>query len=525
MSDRKLVFRSPRDRRFEVDVEEEFAVLDMESPAAANGRWVINQEDTRSTFFNGIHHGSRLERIDSTLVFNSEMNDVGAEFVVILHSKGLTVVCLAVSPEKCPLPQYHNYLESYINLLGFPGGENNSSRSVRGTPSEDGRTSIKNETGFSLLTQAVRVNSLVPRLKRELQKHERGRGGQKGVHPAETIRAWRSHQDWYEVKDEPGEDTVKVGGHDIDPLQVVPREGRGSNRFLGAVATVLENLAGRMPANPYGKTASTILSISKRHIESFDTLEDLNIRRAWQHLKRNDFPPYSTSFVESLAQIRDQRYDPPKRRPSLDGYEPYYLPTPEHLFQWYTTARLLIALDVDPGDVQPIIHELQQNEEVQVGNYSIWADNDEHDIPGWRDRTHSPSNYQPDIVVINRDSDEILLADAKFRLHKDNTKLLTHGSIKDIQAYMQEYGLDKSLILVPSKEDRPDTEDIENGEGFRICGISVPPETPDFEVSTAEDGTATPDDFTEINTDTELGDSVREMWNARIRHNTGTNDE
>jgi len=451
---------------------------------------------------------------------------VGAEFVVILHSKGLTVVCLAVSPEKCPLPQYHNYLESYINLLGFPGGENATARSVRGTTSEDGRKSNEEESGFSLLTQAVRINSLVPRLKRDLQKHERGRGGEKGVHPVETIRAWRSRPDWYEVKDEPADNTVKVVEHDIDPIQVVQREGRGSNRFLGAAATVLEDLARRMPANPYGKTASTILSISKRHIESFDTLEDLNIHRAWQHFERNDFPPHSTSFVGALIQIRDQLYDPPKRRPELEGREPYCLPTPEHLFQWYATARLLISLDVEPANVPPLVHELQQNEEVQVGNYSIWADNDEHDIPGWRDRTHSPSNYQPDIVVIDRGEDEILLADAKFRLHKDNTKLLTHGSIKDIQAYMQEYGLDKSLILVPSKDDRPSKEDIENGEEFRIRGIAVPPGAPSINPSTEEsDGIGRLRGFTDIDTDTELGDSVRDMWNARIHHNIGRNDE
>lgn len=520
------MFRSPTDQRFQVDVRDEFAVLNMDSSGAAKGRWVIYQENTSSTFFNGIHHGSQLEKIDSTLVFNSDMDDVGAEFVVILHSKGLTVVCLAVSPEKCPLPQYHSYLESYINLLGYPGIEDSTVRSVRGTPSEDGRESTDEESGFSILTQAVRINNLVSRLKRDLQKHERGRGGEKGVHPVETIRAWRSHPDWYEVTDEPGDGTVTIGEHEIDPLQVVPREGRGSNRFLGAAAKVLKDLAKRMPPNPYGKTASTIIAISKRHIESFDTLEDLSTRRAWQHLEQNEFPPHSQSFVDALIQLRDQIYDPPKRKPALEGREPYYLPTPEFLFQWYTTARLLIALDVDPGDIPALMHELRQKEEVRVGNYSIWADNDEHDIPGWRDRTQSPSNYQPDIVVINREEDEILLADAKFRLHSDSSKLLTHGSIKDIQAYMQEYGLDKSLILVPSKDNRPSMEDIENGEGFRIRGISVPPENRVQNGSTGqESGVATPGDFTEAETDLELRESTKDMWNERIQHNIGSKDE
>lgn len=526
MSARKLVFRSPTDQHFRIDVEEEFAVLNMNSPGAANGRWVINQENTSSTFFNGIYHGSRLERIDSTLVFSSGMDDVGAEFVVILHSKGLTVVCLAVSPDKCPLPQYHSYLESYTSLLGFPGVDDSTARSVRGALSDEGRESFDEENGFSVLTQAIRINSLIPLLKRDLQKHERGRGGEKGIHPVETIRAWRSHPDWYEVKGEPNDATVTVGKHEIEPIQVVPREGRGSNRFLGAAAVVLEDLAKRMPPNPYGKTASTILAISKRHLESFDTLEDLSIRRAWQHLERNDFPPHSTIFIEALVQLRDQLYDPPKRRPALEGREPYYLPTPEFLFQWYATAQLLIALGVDSSDVAPIIYELRQKEDVQVDNYSIWADNKEHDIPGWRDRTHSPSNYQPDIIVINQDDDEILLADAKFRLHKDSSKLLTHGSIKDMQAYMQEYSLDKSLILVPSKEDRPSREDIENGEGFRIRGISVPPENTTMKISADERiDVTTLGDLADVETDTSLSDSVRDMWNGRIRHNDGRNNE
>lgn len=498
----------------------------MDSSAAAKGRWVIYQENTSSAFFNGIHHGSQLEKIDSTLVFNSNMDDVGAEFVVILHSKGLTVVCLAVSPEKCPLPQYHSYLESYINLLGYPGVDDSTARSVRGAPSEDGRESTDEESGFSILTQAVRINNLVSRLKRDLQKHERGRGGEKGVHPVETIRAWRSHPDWYEVTNEPSDGTVTIGEHGIDPLQVVPREGRGSNRFLGATAEVLRDLAKRMPPNPYGKTASTIIDISKRHIESFDTLEDLSTRRAWQHLEHNEFPSYSQSFVDALIQLRDQIYDPSKRKPALEGREPYYLPTPEFLFQWYTTARLLIALDVDPGDIPALIYELRQKEEVRVRNYSIWADNDEHDIPGWRDRTQSPSNYQPDIVVINRQEDEILLADAKFRLHSDSSKLLTHGSIKDIQAYMQEYGLDKSLILVPSKDNRPSMEDIENGEGFRIRGISAPPEKCVQNRSTGQNSSiATPKDPTETETDFGLSDFIKDMWNDRIQYSIRTKDE
>jgi hypothetical protein len=527
-STRKLVFRSPQDTDFIVDADEEFVVLEMDSPQAAKGRWVIHQENTRSRFFNGMYRGSRMDNIGSTLVFNSDMADVGAEFVVLLHSKGLTVVCLAVSPDKCPLPRYHDYLEGYIALLGFPGPDASDAQSVRGRSADEGRETTEEEEGFSALTDAVRINNHTSLLKHELQKHARGRGGEKGVHPTKTLSAWRSNPDWYEVRSDDesaDEETIPIAGHQIRPVRTVPREGRGSNLFVSSSVAVLDLLARQTPPGPYGETASTLLSITKQDLQSIDTIEDVSFRVSWEHLKSTEHPPHSQAFADVLIRLHDRLQEPEKRRPDLEGKEPYYLPNPAYLFQWYVTACLLIALGVDPSDVGPVIHELQQKEEVRIGDYSIWADNDNHEIPGWRDRTHSPSNYQPDIVVIDQSEDEVLLADAKFRLHNDREKLLTHGSIKDIQAYMQEYGLDKGLILVPSKEDRPPLEDIDDGNGFRIRGVAVPPGAPPADMATEDPGPKARGDFTNGEPDVDLSDSVRDMWNAKIRHNMGTNDE
>jgi hypothetical protein len=109
----------------------------------------------------------------------------------------------------------------------------------------------------------------------------------------------------------------------------------------------------------------------------------------------------------------------------------------------------------------------------RINDYTVWSDTSRHRLAGWRDNTAKPAAYEPDLIISDDNNQRTILLDAKFR--RDPIGLLPSSGIKDIQAYMHEYGLSKAVIAVPSGNDDPPSETIE-ANGFAVHGLGVTPE-------------------------------------------------
>ncbi len=69
-------------------------------------------------------------------------------------------------------------------------------------------------------------------------------------------------------------------------------------------------------------------------------------------------------------------------------------------------------------------------------------------LPGWRDNTIQPSDFRPDVVVIYEGTVPILV-DAKFRCGSSDKECVPGDAVKEIQAYMDEFGRRSAILVVP----------------------------------------------------------------------------
>src|ERR1039458_473965 len=70
-------------------------------------------------------------------------------------------------------------------------------------------------------------------------------------------------------------------------------------------------------------------------------------------------------------------------------------------------------------------------------------------LQGWRDQSVLPSAYLPDFILhFNRQTP--ILIDAKFRVGRTLAEPCSKDGFKEVQAYLDEFGLIGAIILVPS---------------------------------------------------------------------------
>jgi len=70
-------------------------------------------------------------------------------------------------------------------------------------------------------------------------------------------------------------------------------------------------------------------------------------------------------------------------------------------------------------------------------------------LTGWRDTTIQCSDYRPDLVLLYNKNTPIII-DAKFRTSSSPNAIATQDSIKEVQAYLDEYSRNSAIIIVPS---------------------------------------------------------------------------
>jgi hypothetical protein len=488
---RGLLLRAPNNKIHRLPAGREFFLVQASRADDVSGQWLV-YSDVPKTRLAGVFRSARMQSVTGALLFNVEMTDTGEEFAVVLRESGVTVICIQLSPPKCPVATYHEYLESYCRLLRLPTpGE----RSVAGGESADGRVPSAEEVAFRFIRRAVAIVQDAGLVKAELSRHERGCGGESGIDALATLRAWKAKSDWYAPAEGQARlEVLSVGSKKIRPLRAVRRESLGTNLFTGAANVVLDSLAAAIARGPVGGMAGFLLAGAARRLRTLDAPTSMTVSEAWNFIESRRLPPRSSKLAKQLLDIRASLIRMSPHSPLHSGGTPFLLSPPELIFQDFVTAKCLVALGLPHSDVNRAMADAHTSLGCRFGEYIAWADTSLHKLEGWRDGTGKPACYEPDLIVVDTRRQRSILLDAKFR--RDSMGLLPASGIKDIQAYMHEYGLPKAVVAVPAAAGDPLVEDV-SGRGFTVRGIALTHEIGKGDIA-------------------QLSEQLGRMWNDRI---------
>lgn len=438
------------------------------------GQWVIHQQMLPPVRIFGLHGFQRLERASTTLLFNCSLDDVGEDYVLLFSGLGLLMVKLVLSPPKCPIEVYYNYLDAYEELIQPPKG---GPRSVSGGAADIGRVATRDEQIYRIVDDGAAVLRALPSLKLETNLHERGVSGATGVDAARTLARWRSNPSWYTKSNDGTQGSIRVGSGSVLPLRTEPRPLRQANLFVSAAAEALTSVIRRVPREGVGDALSVLLTWAHHRIVTVDTTMSMTEKAAWTYLRAGSFPSIAQRIATLLLALGDALHLPLPHSPVARARAPYYLEPPELIFQWYAVVQTLLSLGMPRSEVSDARTALRSPTGLCFRNYKAWADTRHHGVVGWRDNSLSPSRYQPDLVVQN-EAGRHLIIDAKFRRSDEEQRIASSSSIRDVQAYMQEYSLNRAVILVPYVPNDVPAEDIRL-EPYWIRTIPVAPDLDD----------------------------------------------
>lgn len=470
-----LHLRSPSHAVHRVDLSTEYSVLRFTSVDNVQGQWLAYL-DLPGKQLSGVCNGARMDRLGETLIFDIKMTDTGEEFVVFRHSYGINILCIQLSPFKCPVEQYHKYITGYSELL-FPPlvGE----RSIAGSESSIGREPSYNEASFRFIHKAVSLAELVMSCRSERGKHPRLRGGESAIDAEATLAAWKINHNWYKVTGR-GVDSassekggIAVGSKIISPLRAVRKESNTSNLFIGSASKALRFVSRAVGIGSIGGIVRSLLMPASNYLLAGDNPSELSESEAWRFLERQSHPPRSGCLASALIDFRDCLACVDGHAAISGGHVPFLLAAPEMIFQLFVTAKVLLSLGLPRAHLEAALRDVRTGAGCRINELTIWADTSQHQLAGWRDHTAKPAAYEPDLIIVDGKNHRTILLDAKFR--RDPIGLLPSSGIKDIQAYMHEYGLEKAVIAVPSGVDDPPSEAIE-ANGFAVHGVGVTPD-------------------------------------------------
>lgn len=96
-------------------------------------------------------------------------------------------------------------------------------------------------------------------------------------------------------------------------------------------------------------------------------------------------------------------------------------------------------------------------------------------LQGWRAISLQPSGFRPDIFVIIRG--HLVIIDAKFRMPGSADQVANPDGLKEVQAYMQEFGLQAAIVIAPRILNRAAVKSegfaLIEGRGHRIFVVEM----------------------------------------------------
>lgn len=472
------IFRSPSGKTHTIQSNAEFYSIDCAKPGDSAGQWIIYSPSTTNRLVCGIRNGRPLERMGDTLVFSSSLDEAGEEFVAVLNSRNLLLVRLALTTQKLSLEDYYELLKRHHELLGVPRF---GAGSVSGEESASGRTPVAEERAFRLVRAAFEVLRNCRSVRPDLPKHPRGFVGRAGIDAFGTLAAWKRHRSWYRAVESPTDGKCVRCGTDtyVEPLRTIARPSVGGNLFLGAMITSISDTIHSLPKTVGGQMAAGLLEAVKRALASMDVVAPTDLSGAQELLvKTSKLPQRSKQLVSLLHNVRMVASGEWEIGIGQGGRLPFGLPETELVFQRVAVAAVMHALGTPVEEVEAAYGRAGGKQGLDIqGLYTLWADTPLHALEGWREHSTLPSGYRPDLMIQRRSDSCWLLIDAKLRKGESDGGLLSRSGIKDLQAYMHEYGLQYGVLLVPGSDQYNFCHEDVDGGGCRIRAISIPSRT------------------------------------------------
>jgi hypothetical protein len=276
----------------------------------------------------------------------------------------------------------------------------------------------------------------------------------------------------------------------------MPRSAEGGNLVLSALINRLQRVMSWVPNGAEGSLAYSLVGIAVSRLRGLDILDaSVDDARASVILGRSDLPSCAAR-IATIARDLEDLLSSLRLTSSLNGEHRMSIADATRVFQEVAVSSVLLGLGCPLELLRKDKERLKLREGLVFHGIRAWADTADHGSRGWRDDLHLPSGYRPDLLMHREEDGAVLLADAKLRAGETDEGLLPASGVRDLQAYMQEYGLSKSVMLVPSREGAIyRQEEVRSGE-FVIRAIAMPPVVP-------------------VKTCSGLIGALSEMWNAQ----------
>jgi hypothetical protein len=493
-----LLARSPTGKTFRVsNTRNGVTRIRLYSVSDASGQWLFYSESGAPRVIAGVCRGRRLETAGVAYIATISLNEAGVEMVALITSSGLRVWQIEFSPSKLPLPRYHEFVDAYQNLFGPAAPGAASLDAQRPGQGATARSPTNDEAGLAALMTAGELLPSAEALRRELHLHDRGNAGSAAVSAQATLIAWRANHGWYRASNREDFGAIAVGNSRfVVPLRAMPRTAEGGNLVVAALIHQLQRVMRLLPSGAEGALAYSLVGNAISRLRVLDILDtSMDDARARAILGRQDLPPHASHLAAIARDLEDQA-SKLKLAPSLGGANRIGTPDATRVFQEVAVSSVLLGLGCPLDLLRKSKEQLRVREGLVFNGIRAWADTPDHGSQGWRDDLDLPSRYRPDLLMHREADGAVLLADAKLRAGESDLGLLSASGVKDLQAYMQEYGLSKAVMLVPSKEGTIyRQEEVRSGD-FAIRAIAIPPEP-------------------SVKTCSGLIGALNEMWNAQ----------
>jgi len=435
------------------------------------GQWIAFPAPGGGRILAGVHNGRLMERVGEALVFVSDLDEAGEDYAAFLCSGGLTLVRVQLNTSKLTLESHYRYV---CHLDGLRGPLGAGPDRVSGEASASGREMDATEAGYRVLRRSASVFRAAEQLRYEISRHDRGAAGLAGVDARITLESWKRNPAWYRVCSPTRKGAVPVGRSTfVQPLRTEPRAASGGNIFLAAAGNLIGEVVESLPQGATSCLAASLLLLARRRLASFDVLAPLTPAESRAYLARATLSGRSAELVQLLETLRASVHGE-YHRPGPNGDGPFCLPATEVVFQQVAVLEVLMSLGLQPSETADALNRSRNQQGLSFFGYHAWSDVSAHGLTGWRDDTAFPSDYRPDLVVV-RDSDRArLLVDAKLRAAHAPGALLSASGVKDLQAYMQEYGLCRGVILVPGDASAGCRAEDVSAHGYTIRAVALP---------------------------------------------------
>lgn len=92
-------------------------------------------------------------------------------------------------------------------------------------------------------------------------------------------------------------------------------------------------------------------------------------------------------------------------------------------------------------------------------------------LKSWRRHSLQPSNFRPDVVAVIGDATVVI--DAKFRISTSKNQPVSPEAVKEVQAYLDDFGLRAAVIITPKISGSGGSPAVIAGERRRIFAVEM----------------------------------------------------